>query len=410
MPLVFSHIATSTPWQTEIAVINTVDQTVTGTLRALSDSGDLVDTEAVMLSAHGRRQINVADTFTNHTNIGYIIFESDSDTTQGYTKFYVNGTYRAAVAAVRAVNTLNIYIPHIASDTAWWTGIGLVNTTSTAKDLTITFSDGRTRTLTLNANAHKAFDIASLFGNKPQPGIQSAVITNAGGVIGLELFGSSGWSTQLEGILLTDNNTWTLYYPHVAGGEWWTGIVAYNQSDSAGTITITPYSEQGALLSTSTLPIGGKGKYVGAVSALGLPGETAWFRIDATWPLSGFELFGTTDGSKLGAYAGGGGTGATSGILAKIEKSGWTGIVFVNTEADAATVTLTAYDDDGGVVATRVLPPIDGHAKVVNNPQSIFTQDIGSATYIAYTSDRNVVGFQLNGSADGTMLDGLPGM
>jgi hypothetical protein len=409
MPLVFLHIATSTPWQTEIAVINTVNQTVTGTLRALSDSGDLVDTEAVMLPAHGRRQINVADTFTNHTNIGYIIFESDSDTIQGYTKLYVDGTYRAAVAAVRAVSTLNIYIPHIASDTAWCTGISLVNTTSTAKDLTITFSDGSIRTLTLNAKAHKAFMIESLFNDLPQPDIQSAVITNAGGVIGLEVFGGSGWSSQLEGILLTDNTTSTLYYPHVAGGEWWTGIIAYNQSDSAGTITITPYSEQGALLSTSTLPIAGRGKYIGAVSNLGLPAETAWFRIDATSTLSGFELLGTIDGKQLGAYAGSSGTGATYGILPKIEKSGWTGIVFVNTEAYAATVILTAYDDNGGVVAIRVLP-VGAYAKVVNMAEAIFTQDISGATYIAYSSDRNVVGFQLNGSSDGTMLDGLPGL
>jgi hypothetical protein len=243
----------------------------------------------------------------------------------------------------------------------------------------------------------------------PQPDIQSAVITNAGGVIGLEVFGGSGWSSQLEGILLTDNTTSTLYYPHVAGGEWWTGIIAYNQSDSAGTITITPYSEQGALLSTSTLPIAGRGKYIGAVSNLGLPAETAWFRIDATSTLSGFELLGTIDGKQLGAYAGSSGTGATYGILPKIEKSGWTGIVFVNTEAYAATVILTAYDDNGGVVAIRVLP-VGAYAKVVNMAEAIFTQDISGATYIAYSSDRNVVGFQLNGSSDGTMLDGLPGL
>ena len=72
-------------------------------------------------------------------------------------------------------------------------------------------------------------------------------------------------------------------------------------------------------------------------------------------------------------------------------------------------MTLRAYNDQGDVAATEMLP-VAGHAKVVNTPEAIFTQDIGAATYIAYTSDRNVVGFQLNGSADGTMLDGLPGM
>ena len=37
--LYFPHVDTSFPWQTEIAIINTSDQTVTGTLRAFSDDG-----------------------------------------------------------------------------------------------------------------------------------------------------------------------------------------------------------------------------------------------------------------------------------------------------------------------------------------------------------------------------------
>ncbi len=42
--------------------------------------------------------------------------------------------------------------------------------------------------------------------------------------------------------------------------------------------------------------------------------------------------------------------------------------------------------------------------------EEIFTQDTSAATYIAYSSDRNVVGFQLNGTSDGMMLDGLPAL
>jgi hypothetical protein len=177
----------------------------------------------------------------------------------------------------------------------------------------------------------------------------------------------------------------------------------------ACTITITPYNDQGTPLSPSTLTIAGKGKYIGAVSELGLPAQTAWFKIDSTRPLTGFELFGTVDGNQLAAYAGGGGTGAKAGVFAKIEKNGWTGIAFVNTEDSAASVTLTAYNDNGTAVATQVLP-VGGHAKVVNLAEAIFSQDISGATYIAYSSDRGVVGFQLNGTSDGMMLDGLPGL
>ena len=53
---------------------------------------------------------------------------------------------------------------------------------------------------------------------------------------------------------------------------------------------------------------------------------------------------------------------------------------------------------------------VGSHAKFVNSAEGLFSQDITNATYIAYTSDRNMVGLQLNGTADGTMLDGLPGL
>jgi hypothetical protein len=407
--LYFPHVVTNFPWQTEIAIINTSPNQITGTLRGLSDDGQLIETKDVTLSARGRRQITIADEFTNHADIGYIIFDTDSAAVQGYTKFYQAGTHRAAIPAVKEVNTSDIYISHIASSAEWWTGVSLLNTTSATKELTITFNNGRSVSYPLNANEHKVFTIESLLNQRLQPDIQSAVITNASGVIGLELFGSKGRATQMDGILLTDNTASTIYYPHVANDGWWTGIVAYNPSQSACTITITPYSAQGTPLSSSTLPIPGKGKYIDAVANLGLPAQTAWFKIDSTSPITGFELFGTTDGQQLAAYAGGGGTGAKSGVFAKIEKNGWTGIAFVNMEDSAASVTLIAYNDNGTVVATHVLP-VNGYAKVVNNPEWIFSHDISSATYIAYSSDKTVVGFQLNGTSDGMMLDALPGL
>ena len=418
--LYFPHVDTSLPWQTEIAIINTGDQAVSGTLRALSDDGQLVEAKDVTLSAKGRRQINVADEFTNHTRIGYIILDANSAAVQGYTKFYQAGTYRTAVPAVKEVNTSDIYISHIDSSAQWWTGVSLLNTTSATKELTITFNNGQSVPYTLNANEHKAFTIGGLLNQPLLPDIRSAVITNASGVIGLELFGSAGGGNQLDGILLTDKTASTLYYPHVAGDGWWTGIAAYNPSESACTITVTPYSAEGTLLPPSTLSIAGKGKHIGTVAALGLPAQTAWFKIDSTRPLSGFELFGTVDGNEIAAYAGGGGTGAKTGVFAKIEKKGWTGIAFVNTEAGTASVTLTAYSDNGSAVATRMIP-VGGYAKVVNLAEAIFAQDISSATYVAYSSDRNVVGFQINGAVDdtpmfdggtsvGMMLDGLPAL
>ena len=185
--------------------------------------------------------------------------------------------------------------------------------------------------------------------------------------------------------------------------------MAYNPSPSSSTLTVTPYDEFGKALAPQSVPISGQGKYVGSAANLDLPDGTAWLEIEATNPITGFELFGTRNGKQLAGYTGVG-ISRTEGVFAKLEKDGWTGIAFVNIGDSTATVELNAYDDSGALLATKVLA-VPTHAKVVDVPQAIFgNKDISAATYIAYSSDKDVVGFQLDGSTDGRMLDALPGM
>jgi hypothetical protein len=53
---------------------------------------------------------------------------------------------------------------------------------------------------------------------------------------------------------------------------------------------------------------------------------------------------------------------------------------------------------------------ISAYEKVVGMSSDLFSQNIDNATYISFSSDGNIVGFQLNGSSDDMMLDALPGM
>jgi hypothetical protein len=237
------------------------------------------------------------------------------------------------------------------------------------------------------------------------------VINNGSGIVGLEIFGtteSSGLS-YLSGILLKDDTTSTIYYPHIASDSiWGTGIVAYNPSSTSCNLNITPYSEAGIPLSTQTESLGGREKYIGSIETLNLPSGTAWFSIDASSPITGFELFSTKDGKQLAGYTGVG-ISKTDGIFAKIDKDGGTGIAFVNIEDSPATVTMTAYDDNGTSTAIETVN-LGAHEKKVDIPSELFSQDISNATYITYSSNGNIVGFQLNVSLDGMMLDALPGM
>jgi hypothetical protein len=403
-------VDTNPPWETEIAIINNGSSYLTGTKLAYGNDGQLVESMAVNLAVRGRREIDVADEFSNPDAIGYFILVTNSTAVRGYTKFYIEGQYRVAVPAVQEVNSGDVYLSHIASDAQWWTGVSILNTTASAKTLTFQFNNGQSRTVDLAAGEHKAFTIASLFGGVAQPTIGSAVITNGAGTVGLELFGSTGagGESYLSGILLKGDTTSSIYYPHVASDGWWTGIVAYNPVESDTSITITPYSAAGVQLDGTQQVVPALGKYIGVVSALGLPAETAWLEITAASPISGFELFGTNNGSQLASYIGVG-ISTYGGVFAKLEDDGWTGIAFVNIEDSTATVTLTAYADSGAVVATEVMT-VAANAKMVDTPSNIFSEDVSTATYIAFSSDREVVGFQLNGSSGGMMLDGLPGM
>ena len=408
----FPHIASNSTWETEICVINTsAVKSLSGNLRAYNDSGQEVFSTPIILAANARRQILIGDELPNPSDIGYIIFESDAENACGYTKFYIEGKYRVAVPAVSDINAGDIYMSHIASSTDWWTGISILNTTSSSKELTVEFDNGTTKPITMAAKEHKKFTINSLFGGVLQPNIKSAVIKNGSGILGLELFGSSDSSgdNYLGGILLTDDTMTCIYYPHIASNStWWTGIVAYNPSASPCTLTITPFTEDGGSLESQSLTISGHEKYVGMVANLGLPADTAWFEIRATSPVTGFELFGTTDGNQLAEYTGVGLQGK-KGVFPKLEHDGWTGIAFVNIGYSYALVNLTAYDDLGHIVATNEFT-LKPHQKVLGVSKNLFADDITAASYMAYSCDKFIVGFQINGSSDSAMSDGLPTM
>jgi hypothetical protein len=128
---------------------------------------------------------------------------------------------------------------------------------------------------------------------------------------------------------------------------------------------------------------------------LNFPSETAWFKVDSTQPLTGFELFGTHDGTRLAGYS----TvniNTAQGVFAKLDKEGWTGIAFVNSSNSAATVTLTAKNDSGNTITSSTLN-LAAYEKQVNAADAFFNTPITTASYIHFSSDQDIVGFQLNG-------------
>ncbi len=408
----FPHVASGDGWETEIALINTGEAPVSGQLISYSDDGyQIGNSIPITLNPMARRQITVGPELSNPTQIGFIVFATTSNDITGYTKFSNQAMgYRVAVPAVKEVNSGPLHISHIASSNYWWTGISLINTTAETKNLTIEFDNGSSKAISIEAGSHKVFSIAQLFANVPQTDIHSGTITNTDGIVGLELFGTGGTPPlQLSGILLKNELAKTIIYPHIASDDnWWTGIVAYDPTAANDHFTVSPYKKDGTALATITVPLAGQKKYIGEASKLGLPTGTTWFKIEAANGITGFELFGYK--VQLGGYSGVN-IIADKGVFPKIDHSGWTGISFVNPNNSSTIVTLAARRDDGSIVGsgsiTITLEPGEKKVDTVENffPGSI---DLDEAAFITYSATDEIVGFQLNGSNDGLMLDALP--
>lgn len=408
----FPHAACADGWSTEIALINTGTIEAQGDLVAYNDRGEQVGrTKSIDLQSRGRNHLWVNYSFADSDRIAYLIFKTGSQTPLvGYTKFYNFGTgYRVALPTT-AANTPTFNVSHIASDDNWWTGIALLNTNSTQKNLTITFSDGQIKNIELAANEHKSFSIRNLFAETAQPQIDSAIITNCAGVIGFELFGSIGDSRQLSGITLSAKTENTIYFPHISSVDgWWTGLAVYDPTGTNRTLTITPYAQDGKKLSPIeiAIPVGSK-KYLNSATAMGLPENAAWIKIDAASGITGFELFGNDEKKWLAGYTGVG-LKSTRGIFATLEQDdGWTGVALVNSEAEAAAVTLRARNNHGELKARKDLT-LAPHERLMGLVGAIFTgEDLSQVDYISYESNRELVGFQINNN--GRMLDALPAL
>ena len=410
--LYFPHVDAGGDWKTEIGLVNKdTGNNATGYFVAYADNGTRLSgagVYAIDLAPRGRTSFLVSEAFASPSDIGYLVFEYTSGDPVGYCKFYIEDQYRVAIPATAHITEGTLDIPHIDSSQFWWTGLSLVNTTNTEKSLTIYFDTGDSKSITLGALEHRAFTISSLFGDVPQPEIGSARITSANGVIGLELFGSS---EQLSGILLTDQTQryWDMDYPHVASTDgWWTGIVAYNPSTSSDAILyFTAYDANGVQTNYLTRTITPLGKLSITATDLGLSAEAAWLHLHSSNNICGFELFGTESQNRLGGYSVLD-MEKTSGVFPKYSKTGeWTGIAFANTSNDQARITLTARDDNGNSVATATVP-LGAKAKISAQPGDIFSSDISGATYIEFTADEEIAGFQLNGNNQENMLDALP--
>jgi hypothetical protein len=188
-------------------------------------------------------------------------------------------------------------------------------------------------------------------------------------------------------------------------GQWETEIALTTTAEAPVRGVLQAYrAEGGSLLESVPISIPPEGRVEIAVSRVfQRAAEIAYLKLlsDSGF-LAGYTRF-YCPGNRASLALG---TGRTKGFFTKIEDDGWTGIAFVNVGTIDASVTVAAYDDDGRSIAETMLSLAPGQ-KFVGMADQLFKTNIRGASYCRYSSDRNLLGFTVTGSADGQMLDGL---
>ena len=197
-----------------------------------------------------------------------------------------------------------------------------------------------------------------------------------------------------------------IYFSHIATTLGWeTEVAVINPTETTASATLISYSNTGSEVGARiSITLAAHGRYQAEVgSSFNNPADIAYIVLTSEAAgLKGYSKFYTAQ-IRASIMAS---TPAKSGIFTKLEKEGWTGIAFVNTSSSAtASVTLSAYNNAGAVIATEEMKVAPGN-KAVDMAANIFSNPITEATYVTYQSDQEVVGFFLNGSSDGSRLDG----
>ena len=406
--LCFLPVKCAGGWQTEIGVVNKdAEQAATGDMTAFDSLGNQVSPPTqIDIPPLGSSKMNVGRAFEGPEEIQYIVLRYDSGDLAGYTRCFRNGQVRAALPAADNINEEQMYLAHVASSDIWETEVTLVNLHSDDRNVLFEFSNLETVSILVGSGESSRFTIRDLFEGVARPDIESARIKNCDGLVGAELFTSG---LKLSGVLLEDVSTDRMFFPHIASDDfWYTGLAAYNPSDFACQISITPHAADGRSFDQKIIAVGGNKKYIGTVGNLNLPGETAWIEILSSTPITGFELFGARNDNQMAGYAGVD-IYRKKGVFPMLEKSGATGIAFVNIGDATQNVVLKAISGDG-VVLAQTSVSLNPFQKSVGVAKSFFANFPENADHLAFEAPQEIVGFQLNASSDFMMLDAIEGM
>ncbi len=352
------------------------------------------------------------------TGNGYFYIVINGDTPQTNRRNYV----------LQIENSSKVYyLPHIATADGWSTKILLYNTSDSEVHVTFHFYQNFN-----DIALHRQYDphfvdiapgevfsenISTFFTDFTPSNERWLKIISDGDISATALFEYEGGG-NLASMDFMKNPKVDLYFPHIASNDfWWTGIAIVNVESSENSIKLIPYRSDGTSIDGGEVDLALKAncRFVKLIKEIfddTVLSDVAYVKIEAEYPVVGYELFGTNDLTQF--------EGVTferktfkSGyfIYVKDEDNWWNGISILNTSGHKATLRITPLNSDGINVFGVLHPEVEEvelnpGEKYVRTISSIFSGYNGKISYLKLESNYNLMGFSLSGSVEKNVLYG----
>ncbi|NOY22765.1 MAG: hypothetical protein GXO70_04530 [Acidobacteria bacterium] len=411
-----------------ILTLNAAEEAANVVLTARDADGEVLGTKSVSLNPYSVLNGSVETIFDPVDVSGVATVEALPDAFVAGWQMQdfedARGPMRNWTPAFRGGGKPAVVVPHVASDIVhgelyWNTWVSVMNSGSSAEGLQFTYtppflpfrSDAQVPSLGfIHSNVE-----SDIFGNNfPDSGVGFASLalpdTASGELMGVKAMESFDKKTIANSAQLTlDMKAGKeLFVAHVDNTDyWWTGIALDNLSTTAtAAVSVSGYTNNGVLSQQKQYAVDPGGKLI-FVTKTEFTADVAWFKVESSLPLIGYELFGTTNNLSMAGL-----NIPTSGskdIFLPIVDVGlandWYGLTVVNTNETAVTVTLHFYRN--GVSVGQSTASLNALSKSVGLLSDYFA---GETDLIEITATGKVVAFCLEGKSDHSTLGGVLGM
>jgi hypothetical protein len=354
------HTAEGGGWWTFFAVTNAGYTGADVTFTAFDAAGQYLGTSTKLVRIEINQQFagSPSSFFASGMDVKAAWYKiTSSAPLAGIEMFGATGGTLAAFPLTTA-SSQSLFLPHVAVDSQWWTGISFVSGWVRAANVLMEARDGAGSTLASASRlgvmkpGEKTVDqLQNYFGWDYPRASQWVSIRSDGPITGFELFGTQDFQ-MMAAVPAAGSGARRLFFPHVGtSGGWWTGVAMLNVGTTTASLKLDAYGIDGSSLAVGrSLSLSPGQRTVDQLQNYfdQWPANVKYVELNSDSDLVAFELVGNWDLRSMSGMTAFTSAGAELAFPFIESDADWeTTLQFANVSSASAQVTLAAYDGSG---------------------------------------------------------------